>query len=491
MPGRRKAGARGEPAVAADLDALFHPRAIAVVGASANPDSPGHDYVRSLLGSGFAGQIYPVNPRLSELVGLKVYSRLTDAPGPVDYVISCVPAESVLAVVDECREKGVRALQLFTGRFSETGREEAALLEGELKRRALVAGLRVIGPNCLGLYYPAGGLSFRPDLPKEAGWATLLSQSGNNAVELMCHAAARGVRFSKVVSYGNALDLNESDFLEHAADDGETDVVAAYLEGVSDGRRFLRAVAKAAERKPVVVLKGGRTAAGARSARSHTAALAGTRQVWSAALRQAGALEVDTSDELIDMLVAFSFVRPGVGRRVGVVGGGGGRSVQSADACEEAGLTIVPLPDEIRARLRERVPLLGDWVGNPVDQSVLAGGALSGIQVLEMMAASASFDVLIANVGEDWILGRPDAEARLRHVTERFVQVAGAVAKPLAIVLGPPEWPEEWRRRVVEEARERLVGSGLAVYPSIERAARAMRRLAAYWEGRGMTEGDG
>jgi acyl-CoA synthetase (NDP forming) len=491
MPRRRKAGARDEPAVAADLDVLFHPRAIAVVGASANPDSPGHDYVRSLLDFGFAGQIYPVNPRLSEMLGLRAYRRLADTPEPVDYVISCVPAEAVLAVVDECREKGVRALQLFTGRFSETGREGAALLEGELKRRALAARVRVIGPNCLGLYYPAGGLSFRPDLPKVAGRATLLSQSGNNAVELMCHAAARGVRFSKVVSYGNALDLNESDFLGYAADDGETDVVAAYLEGVSDGRRFHRALAKASGCKPVVVLKGGRTAAGARSARSHTAALAGTRQVWSAALRQAGAVEVDTSDELIDMLVAFSFARPGVGRRVGVVGGGGGRSVQSADACEEAGLTIVPLPDEVRARLRERVPLLGDWVGNPVDQSVLAGGGLSGVQVLEMMAATASFDVLIANVGEDWILGRPDAEARLRHVTERFIQVGGGISKPLAVVLGPAEWPEDWRRRLVEETRERLTEAGLAVYPSVERAARAVRRLAACWEERETREGDG
>ena len=484
MPKPRKVAASGKGASVVDLEAVFHPRAVAVVGASANPDSPGHDYVRSLLDFGFRGEIYPVNPRLSELLGLKVYPRLCDTPGPVDYVISCVPAEAVLALVDECRQKGVRALQLFTGRFSETGRREAVQLEEEMKRRAVAADVRVIGPNCLGLYYPAGGLSFRPDLPKEAGRMALLSQSGNNAVELICHSAARGVRFSKVVSYGNAVDLNESDFLEYLSEDVETEAVAVYVEGASDGRRFLRALARTARRKPVVVVKGGRTAAGARSALSHTAALAGARPVWSAALRQAGALEVGTSDELIDMLVAFSFVRPGVGCRVGVVGGGGGRSVQSADACEEAGLTIVPLPEEIRERLRERAPLLWDWVENPVDQSILAGGGVSGVQVLEMMAASPSFDLLIANIGEDWILGRPDAEARLRHVTERLIQVAGGVSKPLAFVLGPAEWPEQWRRRLVEEAHDRFVGARLAVYPSIERAALAMRRFVEYWEER-------
>jgi len=260
------------------------------------------------------------------------------------------------------------------------------------------------------------------------------------------------------------------------------------VEGVKDGRRFLRALMRTAGRKPVAVLKGGRTAAGARSALSHTAALAGAGRVWSAALRQAGALEVETSEELIDMLVAFTFLGRGVGRCVGAVGGGGGRGVQSADACEEAGLAIAPLPDEIRQRLRERAPLLWDWIGNPVDQSILAGGGVSGVQVLEMMAANPSFDLLIANIGEDWILGRPDAEARLRHVTERFIEVAGRVSKPLAFVLGPAEWPEEWRRRLVEEARDRLTGARLAVFPSIERAALALRRLVDYWQERDARE---
>jgi len=470
------------------MEAVFHPRSVAVVGASANPDSPGHDYLRSLLDFGYRGAIYPINPRTPEILGLNAFPSLRDVPGTVDYVICCIPAEGVLELVEECRQKGARVLQLFTGRFSETGRREGARLEEKLRRRARAAGLRVIGPNCMGVYYPAGGLSFRPDLPREPGGLALLSQSGNNAVELIQHAAVRGLRFGKVVSYGNAADLDESDFLAYLAADRETEVVAAYVEGVRDppqAGRFLAALRAAAAAKPVVVLKAGRTAAGARSAVSHTAALAGSHRVWSGALRQAGAMQVDTMEEAIDMLVAFAFLRPRRRlrrRRVGVVGGGGGRSVQSADACEEAGLSVVPLPDSIRRALREKAPHLWDWVGNPVDQSILAGGPVSGAAMLEMMAASPRFDILIANVGEDWILGRPDAVQRLGHVTARFVEVASRCKKPLAFVLGPADSPEEWRWRAVEGARQRLAAARLAVYPTIERAAWALSRWLAHVE---------
>jgi len=470
----------------ADVEVAFRPRSVAVVGASANPDSPGYDYVRCLLDFGFAGPIYPVNPRLTELLGLPAYPSLRHLPGPAEYVISCIPAEGVLGLLDDCRDKGVRVVQFFTGRFAETGRREAAALEAELKSRARAAGVRVLGPNCMGVHHPAHGLSFRPDLPKESGPVAFVSQSGNNAVEVICHGTARGLRFGKAVNYGNGLDLDEADFLDYLADDPETEVIGAYIEGVRDGRRFVTALRRSAARKPTVVHKGGRTAAGARAAVSHTAALAGKRQVWEAALRQAGALQVDTQDQLIDMLVAFACLRPGAGCRVGVVGGGGGRAVQSADACEDEGLAVVPLPDEMREALRQRAPTLWDWVSNPVDQSILAGAPLSGAQMLEMMAQSPHFDLLIANVGEDWILGRPDAEERLRHLVGRLLEVGGRTAKPLAFVLGPADSPVEGRRRVVEEARVRLVGAGVAVYPSIERAAWTLSRFAGYWESRSL-----
>jgi len=468
-------------------DRVFRPASVAIVGASSKMDSPGHDYVRSLADSGFRGPIYPINPRAGEIAGLKAFPSLGEVPGDVDYVISCIPADGVLAMIDEARAKGVRTLHLFTGRFGETGDPRAAALERDVKAAADAAGIRIIGPNCMGVFDSASGMSFRPDLPREPGDVAFISQSGNNSVELMLHGAARGLRFSKVVSYGNALDLSEADFLEYLAGDATTRVVGAYIEGTQDGRRLLDALRRCAAKKPVVVLKGGRTGAGSRTAASHTAALAGRRQVWSAVLRQAGAFEVDTFDELIDMLVAFAFLAPAPGDRqpgratavsVGVVGGGGGRAVQSADVCEEAGLRVPALPEAVRAMLRERAPELADWVDNPVDQSILAGSAVSGARVLELMLDAPELDALIANVGEDWVLGRPDAVDRMAHLVDRFADIGRRAEKPIAFVLGPADSPDETKWRAVEGGRQRLTDARLAVYPSVDRAARALSRYA-------------
>ncbi len=460
--------------------AVFTPNSVAIVGASANVDSPGHDYLRAIVDFGFPGPIYPVNPRAAEILGIRAYPSLSAVPGSVDFVISCIPADGVLSLIDECRAKGVTALHLFTGRFSETGDADATALEREVKRKASDAGIRIIGPNCMGVYDSSSKLSFRPDLPRTAGDVAFISQSGNNSVELMLHGAARGLRFSKVVSYGNALDLTEADFLDHLADDPATRVVGAYIEGTGDGRRFFDALSRCARAKPVVILKGGRTSAGSRTAASHTAALAGQRQIWSAVLKQAGAVEVATFDDLIDMLVAFAFLRGDGGPNVGVVGGGGGRAVQSADVCEEAGLRVPKLPASIRAMLHEKAPQLADWVDNPVDQSILAGSGVSGARVLEMMLDAPEFDALIANVGEDWVLGRPDAIERMGHLVDRFAAIGANARKPMAFVLGPADSPDETKWRAVEGGRQRLTDARLAVYPSVDRAAAAVARYVAH-----------
>ncbi|MCH7577935.1 MAG: CoA-binding protein [Chloroflexi bacterium] len=468
--------------IAALIEAIFHPRSIAVVGASANPNTPGYDYVSSLQKFGFSGDLYPVNPRAEEILGLPAFPSLRDVPGQVDYVISCIPAAAVLELVDDCAAKGARALQLFTARFSETGREEDAELERRLSQRAREAGVRIIGPNCLGLLYPRQGISFRADMPRQPGNVGFLSQSGNLLFELTYLAGPRGLRFSKAISYGNGLDLNEADFLDYFAQDAESALVGAYVEGVRDGRRFLAALKRAAARKPVVVLKGGRTAAGGRAAASHTAALAGRHAVWTAAVTQAGAISVDTVEELIDMLIAFAYMRPGSGRRLGMVGGGGGRSVLTADLCEELGLSVPTLPDDIVRRIAEKAPDLAGWVTNPVDQSILAGSGVSGAQVLEWMDESPDIDLLLANVGEAWALGRPNAESLLARIPERFAQVSRRTRKPMAVVIGPSDYADERLWRLVSEAREKLVKAEVALFPSVERAVRALARFVEYWE---------
>jgi acetyltransferase len=310
----------------------------------------------------------------------------------------------------------------------------------------------------------------------------LLSQSGNLLFELTYLGGPRGLRFSKAVSYGNGLDLTEADFLDYFAEDAESAVVGAYIEGIRDGRRFLAALAGAAARKPVVVLKGGRTAAGWRTAASHTAALAGQQAVWDAAVTQAGALSVGTIEEFIDMLIAFAYMRPGSGRRLGMVGGGGGRSVLTADLCEELGLSVPPLPGDVERHIADKAPGLAGWITNPVDQSILAGSGLGGTKVLEWLDESPGIDLLLANVGEAWALGRPNAEALLARIPERFVQVGARTRKPLAVVLGPADYADERLRSLVSGAREKLTGAGLALFPSVERAVLALARFVEYWQ---------
>jgi acyl-CoA synthetase (NDP forming) len=476
--------AQFEPTVATGLVAMLRPRAVAIVGASANPDSPGYDYLRSFLDFGFAGEVYPVHRRGEDVLGRPAFTDLQSIPGEIDYVISCIPAAGVLEMLDGARRKGVRLVQLFTGRFSETGREDAATLEREVLALAREAGIRLIGPNCMGLHDPAWGITFRPDLPQRAGPAAFLSQSGNNTTEVLLHSDVRGVGFRAAVSYGNALDLDEADFIDTFAHLSEVSIIGAYLEGARDGRRLLRALRIASQQKPVIVMKGGRTVAGARSAASHTASLAGSREVWDGALRQAGALQVDTQEQLIDLLTAFTLLRrpehaPAL--RAGSVGGGGGRAVQAADACIDEGLDVPPLTDAIRHTLRERAPDLWDWVGNPVDQSILAGAGVSGAAILEMMVEDPQYDLLVANVGEDWVMGRPDFAERLRHIVERFATIGSSSPKAIAFVIGYADSPDDERWRAIEGARTLLVDAGLATFPTVERAAWALARWARWW----------
>jgi len=463
-----------------ELESLFQPQSIAVVGASTNERNRGHGFVKDLIDFGYPGPIYPVNPKAEEMLGLKAYRRLEDIPGPVDFVISAVPASAILELVEGARAKGTKLLHLFTARFSETGREEEAELERELERRIRAAGIRLIGPNCMGLYYPKQKITFGGEAPKEPGNIGFLSQSGSHAYRVIGRGSPRGLRFSKVVSYGNALDLNEADFLDYFAEDPDTDIIAAYIEGMKDGRRFFGALRRAAARKPVLLLKGGRSAAGHAAASSHTAALASQMTLWEAAVRQAGALEVRTINDLVDVLVAFRNAGPARGNRVGVMGGAGGGMVEAADLCAEAGLELPSLSDDMREVLREKVPHAWDWVSNPIDGSIMGGGRSDTFMLLEMMAASPDFDAIIANVsGIEWALSRGDEEM-FREMLDRAKMLGKDSEKATMLVMGEPETRNTSILEAVLKARDELAAAGVAIYPDMESAAHTMGRYVRH-----------
>jgi acyl-CoA synthetase (NDP forming) len=469
----------------ASLDYMFHPRSVAVVGASTQ-EGPG-SFVSAIKEMGFTGDLYPVNPKADEISGLKCYPRLTEIPGDVDHVISSVPLRFVEQLVEDCEQKHVKVIHFFTAGFSETGDEEAAALEARVLARAKAQGMRVIGPNCMGLYVPAAGLSFMPGMATEPGPVALLSQSGANAGEFCRTGAVRGLRYSKVVSYGNGTDVRESELLEYAAEDPDTEVIACYIEGLRDGAHFLRALRKASASKPVVILKGGRTEAGTRAANSHTGSLAGSLQIFDAAVRQGGGIRVDRMEELVDTTVAFRFLRGIPGARAGIVGGGGGYSVLASDEVGSHGLKMPALPDDIQQKLHDFTPTAGTSVRNPVDTSVGWGpdGLKPMLDTIRIVAEAANVDYILYHTGWGWGPSRgggPDLVEMAKKTGEALGELATETGKPLVCVSRTPT--SESGMAATLAFQEIVASHGLATFSSVAAASLALQRVLAWQSAR-------
>jgi acyl-CoA synthetase (NDP forming) len=471
----------------ASLDFMFHPRSVAVVGASTS-EGPG-SFVSAIKQMGFGGDLFPVNPKADEIQGLKCYPRLADVPGDVDYVISSVPLRFVEQLVEDCADKRVKVIHFFTAGFSETGDADAAALESRVLARAKELGMRVIGPNCMGLYAPKSGLSFMPYMPVEPGPVALLSQSGANAGEFCRTGAVRGLRYSKVVSYGNGADIREAELLEYAAEDPETEVVACYIEGIRDGPHFMRALRKAASAKPVAILKGGRTEEGTRAVNSHTGSLAGSLQIFDAAVRQAGAVRVDRMEELVDQAVAFRYVKSLPGPRAGIVGGGGGHSVLASDEVGASGLQMPALPADVQEKLRAFTPSAGTSVRNPVDTSVGWGpeGLKPMIDTIRVVAESPNVDFVIYHTSYSWGAMRAEGPSIVEvagEAAQGIGEAARAVGKPVICVARMPT--SELGMSGTLAFQQQVAHEGMAVFSTVRDAALALTRLLE-WQARGVT----
>jgi acyl-CoA synthetase (NDP forming) len=340
---------------------IFHPRTVAVIGAS---DSDG--FSQALMGTKLKDGLFLVNPKYKELHGKRCYASILDIEGVVDYVVIAVPALIVPSVLVECIEKGVKAVHVFTAGFSETGAEERKVLEDEVQKIAR-GKISLIGPNCMGICCPKSGLAFIPDLLAEEGPVGVISQSGTFAEQFLSIGQLRNVKFSKVISYGNAIDLDCPDFLEYLAHDSETEVIALYMEGTKNGERLKTAMTKAAELKPVLALKGGVTEHGSRAASSHTGSLAGSPEIWRSLFRQAGVIQVEDFDELLNTALALSCVPLPSGKGTAIITNSGGFSVLETDLCVKAGLEVPQFTKETIADLRKMVPLAGTSINNPLD----------------------------------------------------------------------------------------------------------------------------
>ncbi len=449
------------------LERVFRPRSVALYGISRNMQNRSNQFfLKGLLDQGFheAAPLHLVNPNAEEIAGLRCYPSLVDCPDPVDYVISLVPALTAEGLVEECIAKGVRALHLYTGGFAENLDPRRAELEQRLIARARSAGLRVIGPNCMGLYHPAARMAFIPGHPREAGDVSVVCQSGGNAMDIIGGLGQRGARFAKVVSFGNGTDLGAAELLEYAAVDPEARIVLAYVEDTSGGRALFEALRRCARAKPTIVLKGGISSAGARAARSHTASLAGSHEVFTAACRQAGAAVVRSLDEMIDLAVALS-TRPRevAGPRAALLAVGGGFSVLTTDALAACGIDLPELDGSTLARLRELVPTDGNSIENPVDTGYMGEDAEAALrEVTEAVAREANTDFVIT-----MLRGRDLPLDEQRRTIEDLANLQERAGTPIALAA---------RRDVGELADEALrlaYERGVAVFPSPVSAGRA------------------
>jgi acetyl coenzyme A synthetase (ADP forming)-like protein len=358
----------------ASLRPLFRPSSVAVVGASRNPASIGYRILEALVMNRFQGPVYPVNPQASVVGSIRAYPSVRELPEAVDLAVIAVPREAVLAVVDECAERGVRALVVITAGFAEVGAEGRAL-QDRLVDKVRGYGMRMVGPNCLGLLNtdPAIQLnaSFSPIFPPP-GRVAMSSQSGALGLAILGYARQLQLGLSTFVSVGNKADVSGNDLLQYWEEDEHTDVILLYLESFGNPRRFARIARRVSRRKPIIVIKSGRTKAGSRAAGSHTAALAASDVAVEALFRQTGVIRADTLAEMFDLAAVLSSQPLPRGRRVAIVTNAGGPGILCVDACEAGGLSVPELSDATKARLRAFLPPQAS-LGNPVDMIASAG----------------------------------------------------------------------------------------------------------------------
>ena len=448
------------------LDAILRPRSIAVIGASRRPDTIGFQILDNLVRHGFTGPVYPVNPHASVLHSIRAYPSILEVPEPVDLAIVVVPKEAVYGVAEDCIRKGVRGLVVISAGFREVGGD------GEQRERQLVElvrrhGVRMVGPNCMGVLNTdpaiAMNATFAPTMPPPGGVA-LMSQSGALGLSIIDYADALDFGISAFVSVGNKADVSGNDLLEYWRDDPATRVVLFYLESFGNPARFLSLAREVTRKKPLLVVKSGRTGAGARAAASHTGSLAGTDAAVDALLAQSGVIRADSVEELFDLAMAFANQPIPRGNRVAIVSNAGGPGIIIADACEANKLAVIELGEETQARLRATLPDEAS-VRNPVD---LIASARAGAyeRALDAVLSDEQIDAAIAAFVPPLGIQAKDVAAAIVRVKQRHSD------KPvLAVLMG---------RQGLPAGLAELHGADIPGYIFPESAARALGAMDRY-----------
>ena len=455
------------------LDAFLRPRAIAVVGASSDPNTIAGMLFANLVASHFDGTVLPVNKRHPAVQGIVSYPELASCPVVPDLVVVCVPASAAAGVVAEAGDLGVKAVCVISAGFAETGTDGTAL-QADVVQAAAARGVRLVGPNCTGILSGNGGARFNATFSRTVpppGRTALLTQSGAFGLAVLEAAEARGLGIGAFVSVGNSADIASNDLLVYWDRDPATDLVLLYLESVQDPRWFIRIARRVARRVPIVAVKAGRTEAGRRGAASHTAALAAGDAAVDALLQQAGVIRAESMEEMLDLATVLSSQRRFGGRRVAVLTNGGGPGVLAADACESNGLVVPELSELTAARLRSLLPPEAS-VANPVDMIASATAQQYG-QAVRILGAAPEIDALIVMFNTPLLTRASDVAAELVAARNERSRSEPGRDVPLVAVFMNREGPPP----VLREA-------GIASFTFPENAARALGRCVAWQERR-------
>lgn len=462
------AASKDRDIVYASMRAMFNPRGVAVIGASNTPGKLGYAIVQNLKEGGFGGHIYPVNPGANEILGLRCYGSVDELPGDTDVAVVSIPAAGVSGVIPSAAAKGITTLVVISSGFAEIG--ETAM-QAELVRSAAEHNVRILGPNIYGYYYTHSGLSATFCTPyNDPGGVALVSQSGGVGMAILGYSRARRMGVSAIVGLGNKSDIDEADLLEYFGRDPNTEVIAIHMEDLKDGRGFFDAASRITEHKPIVVLKAGRTAYGAKAAASHTAALAGQDEVYEAALAQAGVIRARTLEDLLDWSRALQMLPAPAGEDVVIITGAGGLGVLLADACADRGLRLMDIPADLDGQFREVIPPFGAS-GNPID---ITGGEPPETYRTAALIGLEDERVSSLVIGY-WhtVITPPMVFARVLCDAVEDARTRG-IAKPVVVALaGDTE---------IEQAARYLEDHGIPAYPyAAEKAVGALAAKYRFW----------
>ena len=467
------------------------PKSIALIGASNNIGKWGAIVFLNIKLGGYAGRLHPVNPKEESIFGHKSYARITQIPEPIDLAVIAIPASLTMSAIHDCIEKGVRMAIVITSDFSETG-EEGARLEKEMVETARAGGLRLVGPNTMGIFSATASLTaLMPPVRPRKGKVSLVSQSGNIGTQMMAWGEKFAVGFDKYVSSGNEGDLRAEDYVAFFGTAPDSKVILAYIEGLDDGREFWETAQKITRQKPIIAFKGGKTGAGARAAKSHSGAMAGSREIYESAFRQAGIIWASTTEEMLEWAAAFSYLPLPRGNRVGILTRGGGWGVITADACNEIGLDVPPLEEKMIRTLDPVMPVY--WSkGNPVDMA--ASISMDAyLHSLEALVAWEKVDAVISLSGDagplSGILSEVKKKAEGIIPAENLEKIAAHVAASRTRVYQRIcELIDQYQKPIFAVGRNLVKGKdgpaadfSLPQFRSPERAAQAAGKLYQYF----------